>query len=419
MSKYTPLAQYLSNIDNDVNQVKLSFVDIETIINSTLPMSAHEHDKFWGNDTKGTHYWAILWLLAGWKQEEINLKSQYVIFKRLELSIAEILESLRPLKKENIYDLVNQANISTDEWHFTDKHIPVSKPKSNPHYCSNWSFGSLTEGFVLNIWFDTLAIKSEQIVFDDNLKTLAEDLQLKNKTTSDPKIKARSSAQAKRANAFDLAVKTSYERGLPLSVIINQGSRRDREELGDSTSNVSGRFLDPMKWYVHQYSGDTGDLLLVRGVEPLEGSNKSNDENVDNYFLGKPDLVQLKAIKIRQGQQDFRKKLLAAYSRTCAVTGCTIVELLEAAHIEPHRESANYHITNGLLLRADIHTLYDLNLLSIDSKNKVTLASSLLKSEYKTLNNKSINLPALPSEMPNPRSLDIRYSEFKKKNFQN
>lgn len=415
MSKYTPLAQYLSNLDVNINQVKISFNEIENIIDKSLPRSAHVHERFWENDKKGTHYWSILWRLAGWTQIDFNLAQQFVVFKRISLSISEILNSLRPLKKENIYDLVKQANISTNEWHFTEKLIPVNKPKSNPHYCSNWSFGSQEEGYVLNIWFDTLEIENEQIIFDENLKALAADLQLKNQTSSDSKIKQRSIAQAKRANAFDIALKTSYERGLPVSVIINAGSRREREELGDSTSKVTGRFLDPMKWYVHNYSSATGDSLLVRGVEPLEKSTKSDDD-IDNYFKGKPDLVQLKAIKIRQGQHDFRKELLAAYGRKCAVTGCTIVELLEAAHIEPHRESANYHVTNGLLLRADIHTLYDLNLLTIDSKYKVSLAPPLLNSEYKMHNNKLINLPELPSEIPYHRSLETRYSEFQKKN---
>ncbi len=111
-----------------------------------------------------------------------------------------------------------------------------------------------------------------------------------------------------------------------------------------------------------------------------------------------------------------REKLLSAYSRTCAVTGCSIVELLEAAHIQPHAEEPNYSVTNGLLVRADIHTLFDINLLSVDSRLRIRLAPSLLKSEYKEFEGKLLKEPATVSEMPSSFALDKRYQEFKRVN---
>ncbi len=39
---------------------------------------------------------------------------------------------------------------------------------------------------------------------------------------------------------------------------------------------------------------------------------------------------------------------------------------VEAAHIRPYRGEEDNHIENGLLLRADIHTLFDLDLLGIN-----------------------------------------------------
>ena len=47
------------------------------------------------------------------------------------------------------------------------------------------------------------------------------------------------------------------------------------------------------------------------------------------------------------------------------MTGCTVFAVLEAAHIKPYQGENDNHPQNGLLLRADIHTLFDLNLLGI------------------------------------------------------
>jgi hypothetical protein len=165
--------------------------------------------------------------------------------------------------------------------------------------------------------------------------------------------------------------------------------------------------------FVHRYDEVTGDVLLVRGIKPkgVVGDIEA-DETED---ISSPDDVQLRAIKIRRGQAKFREGLLAAYGRTCAITGCKIVDLLEAAHIHPHSDEPNYSITNGLLLRADIHTLFDLNLLAVDTRLRVTLSPTLLNSEYRNYDNRELKHPQYPSEMPNSESLERRYRKFREK----
>lgn len=80
--------------------------------------------------------------------------------------------------------------------------------------------------------------------------------------------------------------------------------------------------------------------------------------------------VTLRQIRSRRGQQAFREALRMRFEDTCLVTRCRLPDLLEAAHIVPYRGEKDHHPSNGLLLRADIHTLFDLNLLGI---NPVTL----------------------------------------------
>lgn len=73
----------------------------------------------------------------------------------------------------------------------------------------------------------------------------------------------------------------------------------------------------------------------------------------------------LKAVPVRAGQVAFRKQLLLAYGGRCCVTGCSIPEALEAAHIDPFYGPASDHPQNGLLLRHDLHDLLDAGLMGI------------------------------------------------------
>lgn len=88
----------------------------------------------------------------------------------------------------------------------------------------------------------------------------------------------------------------------------------------------------------------------------------------------------------RRGQQEFREKLLEAYGRRCAITGCDAIEALEAAHIVPYLGPETNHVQNGLLLRSDIHTLSDLGLLAIAPESiTVVIAASLAATSYAEL----------------------------------
>lgn len=131
---------------------------------------------------------------------------------------------------------------------------------------------------------------------------------------------------------------------------------------------------------------------LVKGAEvkPLAVLNKKNEiisieqpekeKKQDDETL--IDEVTLRAIKSRRGQPEFRKSLLQAYGNKCCITGCSVISVLEAAHIIPHSEETNYKVTNGVLLRADIHTLFDLNLIGIDPGGIVHVSEGLVLSEY-------------------------------------
>lgn len=116
----------------------------------------------------------------------------------------------------------------------------------------------------------------------------------------------------------------------------------------------------------------------------------------------------IRGIKIRRGQKNFRDALLAAYGGRCAITGCSIQDVLEAAHITPYLGPETNHVTNGLLLRTDLHTLLDCDLLGIDpATQKVLLAPSLrTSSDYGHLHGQSLRCPSPVSASPSIKALE-------------
>lgn len=329
---------------------------------------------------------------------------------------ADAMSDLLPTSRIPIYDLLQQARVSVDGWHRKASGQPVKRYKSNPHYCYNWSFGSLDEGIVLCLWDRQLKDDDGVVFVAENYRASAEQRQA---VADDVQIPAtrrqRAGEQAERGRAVDKAVRDAYRAGQPVHVVINVGKQSDQDKPGQDSSSVKARRLDNERWYVHEYDNQTGKWRLVRGVPGPAAADVG--ERQPERVLGDPsepeDETQQRAIKTRRGQPRFRALLRAAYGDRCAVTGSRVVDLLEAAHVIPHSEQTDYSVRNGLLLRSDIHTLFDLGLLSIDGRFKVHLAHDLMTSEYARYDGMSLMvLPESFSDQPNPDSLERRNAVF-------
>jgi hypothetical protein len=121
----------------------------------------------------------------------------------------------------------------------------------------------------------------------------------------------------------------------------------------------------------------------------------------------------LRAVKERLGQSDFRQALLSAYGNRCAMTDYDAVEALEAAHIDPYAGQTTNGTPNGLLLRGDIHTLFDLNRIAIHPDTLVVAVDSgLLETCYGSLHGKSIRFPADAADRPGRVALERRWRQF-------
>ena len=92
-----------------------------------------------------------------------------------------------------------------------------------------------------------------------------------------------------------------------------------------------------------------------------------------------PEHFQMSARRARRGQGQFRNNLLEKYGRKCVITGKGPEEVLEAVHILSHAESGINELDNGLLMRADIHHLFDEKLISINPDTKVIEVDTRLR----------------------------------------
>ncbi|MEE3649251.1 MULTISPECIES: HNH endonuclease [unclassified Brenneria] len=179
------------------------------------------------------------------------------------------------------------------------------------------------------------------------------------------------------------------------SMLTDQGHYMDklyRSGKGRATRYV---LYDPHKHGVWDIADDgKTPIEIIKGIslERLRGERELSDSPPESKLEDMRVRV-LREIVDREGQPIFRKRLLDAYAGACAITECTITELLEAAHIIPYSGAHHCKAMHGILLRADIHTLFDKGLLWIGEDFTVYLVPELLNSEYGHMHGKVLRLP--------------------------
>lgn len=122
--------------------------------------------------------------------------------------------------------------------------------------------------------------------------------------------------------------------------------------------------------------------------------------------------MRTQAAVVRPRQGNFRSSLLQRYGGACCITGCQVDTLLEAAHIIPYRGDQTDDVSNGLLLRVDLHRLFDAHLVTINPDTfAVEVADAIEDSVYRAFHGKR-----LFKFSPKPRLLflEAHYATFKR-----
>ena len=154
-------------------------------------------------------------------------------------------------------------------------------------------------------------------------------------------------------------------------------------------------------------------LTGARVIGPIAETDLLSSADVDSAEFEPTSVVDerqkvLAAITRRQGSPRFRRLLLECYEHRCAISGCDAQAVLEAAHIMPYAGVATNHAQNGLLLRADLHTLFDRGLLGVNPDSyTVALHPTLINTQYGIFGGQQIRLPERTDCWPSKAALNL------------
>jgi HNH endonuclease len=112
----------------------------------------------------------------------------------------------------------------------------------------------------------------------------------------------------------------------------------------------------------------------------------------------------------RLGQGAFRIAVTDAYNRACAVSGGKVLPALDAAHIRPYAVGGSHEVSNGLLLRRDIHSVFDAGYVTVDEQLKFVVSDRVKTdfdngNEYRRLQGTVVSVPKSPKYHPDRMAL--------------
>ncbi|XDA97032.1 HNH endonuclease [Sulfitobacter sp. LCG007] len=152
-------------------------------------------------------------------------------------------------------------------------------------------------------------------------------------------------------------------------------------------------------------TGDAEGLALWNAVNDRMNRQQFVGMAEDQARYGDPQLI-----RPRLGQGAFRVLVTDLYQRRCAITQERTLPALEAAHIRPYGEGGGHEAKNGLLLRRDIHSLFDGGYVTVTPENRFEVSRRIREEfdngrHYYELHGRSISLPTDEGARPDPAFL--------------
>jgi 5-methylcytosine-specific restriction enzyme A len=269
------------------------------------------------------------------------------------------LESIRPVQRQFVMDLVDQAGIDVSAWRIKKGGLAVKNPRANPKFCYEWSFGGDGEPIALCIWHKDIYIDQahDQICWDGNLREFAIKLeQRENDPTASGTVKSRARSQGLRARKFDEQIKQAFIMTRPIRAIILSGQNSEKTNAGDSTAKVEFRKLDTTSWHVQSYSAQSGKFRLVRGSN-LDKQVKFFDQFTADEGAQRQETLKSSFIRSPEVRSAVLKRA-GGVCEYCGAMGFSMANggmYLETHHVIPLSEKGADHPSNVVAICADDH----------------------------------------------------------------
>ena len=153
------------------------------------------------------------------------------------------------------------------------------------------------------------------------------------------------------------------------------------------------------------------DLFVQQLMISVDSAGSRDTRRIDGPVFGEPRLV-----RPRLGQGGFQALVLDAYDRRCSITHHKIAPTLQAAHIKPVSKGGEHRLDNGVLLRSDVHTMFDRGYLGVTPDYKLQVSSRLRTDfgngeEFYARHGEIIRLPQHQSDRPNSEFLEWHMDE--------
>jgi len=172
----------------------------------------------------------------------------------------------------------------------------------------------------------------------------------------------------------------------------------------------------PEGWALNIVQGKTYDSEVAEGAALWQAVQDASTVGRSESEVDMPPITADRfgaeyLTRSRLGQGAFRVLVIDAYQRRCAVTGEKTLPVLEAAHIKPYARQGMHHVNNGILLRSDLHKLFDVGYVTVTPDLRLKVSSRLREDwhngrEYYAHKGQSLGfLPEDPAWRPNAEYL--------------
>lgn len=181
---------------------------------------------------------------------------------------------------------------------------------------------------------------------------------------------------------------------------------RELDEFRHSTDVHEASLYEKLKGYSHRgirriECGEVDKLMPLLGGHDFESDGHNEVAR----------LKRLGNLALRPDQAKFSARIRRAYQGKCAFTGCTTAEALEAAHIKVKKGQDDNNSRNGILLRADVHALFDEGLIALTlDGSRIEISSKLSDTTYDFLRTRRVSQPQ--SECPSEENIRHHRQRF-------